>query len=760
MKYLYITHDAIKEIATTHQFQSPDFDEAKELYTAIIGNTQALNFGNLQFLQNEKGGHFYTLKPNFKEGIVFSLDTFSAFRDSRIDTIITIFQKTLKFALRYFEKLPPTSCEKHIAGTNTCIVFPFPFIATKESYRILIDKNFDNRRLEKRDMRFLIVYASGLSDSINTLPVNFQEVNKYVEEARSYCIIPSNKTSPTISENINSFNLTQLSEKHELLITENIGLENWKYYLTNTQKEFITKKVAGPERLEGAAGTGKTLSMILRCIYLLKEYEKISEECHLIFITHSISTKKQIVEIFKSNFENSDSYLDRSHSLVSVNITTLQEWCIEFLGNSLGSTEYLDKDAQDSKLLQKLYLDDAFSKTMEADFSSFKHFCSPDFINYIENTQRDDIIEMLQHEVSVTIKGRANENFEIYKSLPRLKYSIPCKMEGDLNFVFLIFRKYQESLQNVNQFDSDDIILTALGQLNTPIWRRRRQKDGYNIVFVDETHLFNLNEMSIIHNLAKEEFKNNIIFTLDKSQAVGDRGLVDEALYDALQLNDSQKDFKRLDTIFRSSPEIINVAFNILSSGATLFTSFENPLNKISFGFIEKEGKLSQTPKYILVENEEKLISECLLQAEKLKKELNTSNSRILIIATSEMLFTKLEKLVITSHKPVEFLKSRGDLEIVNQATKNNRFILAGIDYVGGLEFDGVIICGADKGRVPPNQSESVTEASHFTNYAWHNRMYVAVTRAKYAVVFMGEKSRGISPLLESSVHNGSIKID
>ncbi len=760
MKYLYVTHDAIKEIATTHQFQSPDFDEAKELTEAILGNVDALNFGNLQFSKNEVGGHFYTLKPNTKQGIIFTLETFKAFEKFKSDTVITIFQKVLKFALRYFEKLPPTICEKHIPGTNICIVFPFPFIATKESYRVLIDKNLENRRLERRDIQFLIVYTSGLSDEVSTATIDFQAVNKYIEEAPSYCIVPTTPNQISNTTGIKSFNLTELNENLELSITEAIGLDNWHYYLTNTQKEFITKSVSGPERLEGAAGTGKTLSMILRSIYLLSEHEKRGEECHLIFITHSISTKKQISEIFKSNFENSDKYLDRSHSIVSINITTLQEWCIEFLGNSLGTTEYLDKDAQDSKILQKLYLEDALEKAMTSEFPSFRHFCSPEFIKYIEASQREDIIEMLQHEVSVTIKGRANENIERYKSLPRLKYSIPCKSEGDLNFLFLIFRKYQESLQKVNQFDSDDIILTALGQLDTPIWRRRRQKDGYNVVFVDETHLFNLNEMSIIHNLAKEEFKNNIIFTLDKSQAVGDRGLVDEALYEALQLNESDKDLKKLDTIFRSSPEIINVAFNILSSGATLFTSFENPLNKISFGFIEKDGKRSLTPKYISLENEERLISESLVQAEKLKRDLNTTNSRILIVATSEMLFTKIEKLVTTHHKPVEFLKSRGDLEIVNQATRNNRFILAGIDYVGGLEFDGVIICGTDKGRVPPTHSDSITEATHFTSYAWHNRMYVAVTRAKYAIVFMGEKSRGISPLLESSIQNGSIQLE
>lgn len=68
-------------------------------------------------------------------------------------------------------------------------------------------------------------------------------------------------------------------------------------------------------------------------------------------------------------------------------------------------------------------------------------------------------------------------------------------------------------------------------------------------------------------------------------------------------------------------------------------------------------------------------------------------------------------------------------METVKLATKICRFLIAGIDYVGGLEFDGVIIVGVDKGRVPPVVSDNYTESSHFLNYAWHNRMYVAVTR-------------------------------
>lgn len=49
-------------------------------------------------------------------------------------------------------------------------------------------------------------------------------------------------------------------------------------------------------------------------------------------------------------------------------------------------------------------------------------------------------------------------------------------------------------------------------------------------------------------------------------------------------------------------------------------------------------------------------------------------------------------------------------------------------------------------------------DAFHVISYAWHNRMYVAVTRARYAVAMYGEMSRGTSSLLQPSVSFGFLE--
>ena len=74
-------------------------------------------------------------------------------------------------------------------------------------------------------------------------------------------------------------------------------------------------------------------------------------------------------------------------------------------------------------------------------------------------------------------------------------------------------------------------------------------------------------------------------------------------------------------------------------------------------------------------------------------------------------------------------------------------------------KFDAVIIVGVDKDRVPPQSIDFEGESYHYLNYAWHNRMYVAVTRAKFVVMMLGEKSRGPSKILSTAINNGVLQL-
>jgi len=362
----------------------------------------------------------------------------------------------------------------------------------------------------------------------------------------------------------------------------------------------------------------------------------------------------------------------------------------------------------------------------------------------------------LQSEISISIKGRAKEDIETYKNLPRLENTIPVSLIGDFNFVFLLFEKYQKILSELGYFDNDDISLSALGQLDTPIWRRRRKEDGYDAIIIDETHLFGYNELSLFHYLSKGPSETKIIYAIDKTQALGDRGLSKKAIEDSLQIATDDDQDVRYKTIFRSSPAIIDLAFSVLTSGANMFMSLENPLDKMIPSFTHEEETKSLPPRYLLKPTDDDMVESCFSVADDLTRELGCAKNNILIVCTTQELLDKLKKSAKSQNKPCVFGDRRGDMNVVRSAQRNQRYVIGFIDYVGGLEFDGVVIIGVDKGRVP---TTDIGERAAYQNYTWHNRMYVALTRAKYAVILIGNKSRTASPFFENAIEKNKIDV-
>ena len=765
MTYIFITYKAIELFASDRFLQSSENEVSDVLCQILRQKSFDWAHSRIYLHKCEKGLVFYTPESSYTKGLVFDLATFNGFSDDQDNrTVINIFQKTIKYAVRYFENLPLASCDRNLPDKPIAIIYPNPFVAALNVPKIVVDRN--SSKYQKKGLNYLTVYDYS-TDSKKT-QVSFTSLNKAYEEVRSLNFREIAKEEVKQVSNIRGFQTTVLGYQ-ETNIDSSVGYDNWlNYYLTDVQKSFVCSDIEGPERLEGAAGTGKTLCLILRCIYLLKKKVEENREFHVIFFTHSLSTKERIERVFRCNWDLFDLCLetqDESRQKQSIKITTLQEWSAEHLGtNSISDSEYLDKDAEESKVMQIMYIEQAYL-SIKSDLwdGPFDLVCSERFKSFINHTPVETILELLRQEIAVLIKGRASGDFDIYRSIVRPNYSLPLIEDADYRFVFMVFNKYQKSLEKIGQYDSDDITLTALGQVDTPIWNRRRIRDGYDACVIDETHLFNINELSVFHFVNKPYGGDNngarpkIIFAIDRSQSFGDWGIDDVSISSALKL--SENDNKQFNTVFRSSPDIVNLAYNILTSGATMFTNFENPLSYSSFDFVKEEEIKAIPPQYTLVNDDEDAIVKGVEWAEGYCTERKSSKNQVLIIGTSEILVRQIKKYLEAHNKPFEILQSRSDELAMRKAQEGNKFVLSQIDYVGGLEFDAVVIIGVDEGRVPPAKT-SQTEAYHVISYAWHSRMYVAVTRAKYAVKILGDQSRGASPLLYSSILSQSVDYD
>lgn len=749
LEYIFISGDAVQEFAADRFYQSAEFEQARKLCAILKGESQEWDHQRIFIKKNKKGVFFYTEQIKKNQGILFDLTTFTGFKDKNNTVLINIFQKVMKYGIKYFNNLPLVSCERNISDSQT-LVYPLPFVPQKDVDKVYIDKNSSCRNTANQN--FLTVFYYGTGESLKP---SFVILNKVIKELKGGTFAV---TAPINKGTIHSFSVTSIGDgKRVFTIDERMGFETWMKYLTEKQLEFVKREIIGAERLEGAAGTGKTISMVLRCIYLLTQSDSIPREFHIIFITHSMASKDRTIETFRANCDNADEYLesDGNKPLKSILITTLQEWSGKNLGtNSIEDAEYLDKDAADSKIYQYMYIQQAISEVMRTKWNGYSVLCSNKLKRFMEVSSDEAKTEMFRYEISVLIKGRSAGVFDKYNVLERPALCLPLLTEEDRMFAFDVYESYQRSLESIGQFDSDDITLSALGQLNTPIWRRRSMRDGYDVCFIDETQLFNLNELAVFHYLNKPASASKIIYAIDRSQVFGEVGFTEGELSLLLSTEGGTNTESSFHTIFRSSPEIVDLAFNILASNAAIFHNFENPIEHCSYSFTAEEEGKCESPEYILCQTDEGMIRDALDKAEKYHSNNNVERGRILIVSTEQELTKQILDLGSRTSKSLFILKSKNDIRTVQNALNSHGFVIGDIDYVGGLEFDAVFIIGVDKGRVPPEERET----SAFVKYTWHNRMYVAVTRAKYSVKIWGNYNKGESSVLQSALAMNIIK--
>ncbi|WP_299809478.1 UvrD-helicase domain-containing protein [uncultured Roseibium sp.] len=765
MKYVCLDDDAVAELISGREYQSIDFEEGDKLIQALVGKVQFLAKLGKVILYQDQEGAFLTTKGNWKQKryLVIDCEQSSLFTQLRSGETLTSFQKLLRFCSKYWSGATYNKSEKLISGTSKAVIFPLPY-TERAPFRIAIEREPLKQRLKKREMdgRFLLVYKSGYeaADSateqpeetvfrrvFERLPGVYKDVSEAAEEIAS-------------AENKGQMISTELATTPTTVLPAHMPLNDWLPLLTKQQRKFIFAEATTPHRLQGPAGTGKTLSLMLRAIRVLRQAESKNQDFRALIVTHSEATREAIESSLTVIDIEGYQYRDKKKSEVSLSVETLASLCAGFLSQSISEAEFIDRDANDSKILQRLYIEQAIAEALDEDMPSFSPYLSEEFISQIKSFTSSELSVLFQHEISVLIKGRAGDSFDVYRKCPSIKYGLQVFNDADKGFVFSIFKRYQRQLETSSQFDTDDVVISAIGQLDTPIWRRRRSREGYDFIAVDETHLFNMNELHVFHHFTREVGKFPISFTVDQAQAVGDRGWDDiSSLSDLFGSEvDVSQELTSFTAVFRSSPRITDFSQAVLASGATLFTNFNNTLLGSHSIFTPEEERRSKPVKYIEFPDDAAMIAGALKRADELQSETKTNRSKVLITSHSEEIISEIYELAKSSNKPVTILERRGDFVRLKQAEQSGHLVLGHVDFVGGLEFDVVVIVGVDKGRVPSEGESETSNSRSFAAYSAHNRLYVASSRARFALNLLGVKSRGPSDLLRGAALGGLIE--
>jgi superfamily I DNA/RNA helicase len=747
--YLLIERNACAEIVRNRFYQNTGFPPARELISLFKDHKSGLT--GLGVSKNNRGVVIHTNSPS-EDAVVFDLDSLTINADCSDSDLLLAVQKTLRFCIKHWESLALSSGEMYLKGSTKAVVFPFPFVPNRSGYRITLEREPNAKRLAKRETgRFILAYKSGTSegDGANEEAslTNFRKsYDDYRELSSSIGDIRS-----VADSNLLTLGVTALSATGNTIPAEQ-GFEKWKHLLTDEQKKFVNSSWEVPHRLEGPAGTGKTLCLVLKALGTLQNFEANNQSHKSLFVVPS----DELAEIIKNRFSGNggDNFIvdpgaEFSEKEQVISIVTLQKLCTQLLNYKIEESEFLDRDSVESKNTQLLYLDQIVTDLKCKEIQLLKQFLSAEFHQFLESEDSWTLAQLLRHEVSVVIKGRANGNLETYKNIPPLEYGLPIRTSQDKEYIYKKYLDYQSKLEASNQYDIDDIVISAIGQLDTPIWRRRRLQLGYDSIYIDEVHLFNLNEISVLHYLTKQPSQVPISYSIDRSQALGDIGWNDSEFYEALGTEQgSAAPSNPVTAVFRSSPEIVELAFCVTTSGASLFTNFQNPLELATETFTADEEKKCAKPCVTYVSDDDEFANVTYRQVDAMARSLLASKDNVLVVVFDDQLLGAVKQSWREANRAFKSLERRGDIVAVNEANKAGCPVISSPELVGGLEFQGVVLVGCDKGRLP--QSGSTSEFGRaYVNYRAHNNLYVAITRAKYRVELIVNRNRGISDILQ-----------
>lgn len=760
MRYIAVQREAVEELISDRQAQSTEYEPGRHLADVLRGRSTDIAVVSPRVALSSNGNGRILFRPGGTSHtyIVFDLEQSGLFSSDRSDAdAVLYFQRLLRFALKYWDQRVFTSSEKVFTQHEKAIIFPHP-ISQKTNFRISVDLCPDAERLQKRGQteRYLLAYRSGTDDGYGPAEkASVTVFRKFLDDLKSTDI--DRVAAPQDAGSIPAFQDVRLPAPQGRMDIHQ-GYNAWSRALTDPQRRFVEGEFTSPIRIEGPAGTGKTLCLAMKAIYQMHEAEKANAELSAIFVTHSEATRRAIRIVLESM--DGDRFLNPSSPRRSLRVETLQALAASILRQELSATEFVDPDAYDAKQMQVLYVEESIQRA-NREMRSYEKFFSAEFSDFLKSVPEWDLVQMVQHEIAVVIKGRASESFESYKRIGRIPHGLPLQSDGDRAFIWRIYNEYRDQLVAGGQFDTDDVVLTALSQLNTPIWRRRRKQEGYDQIFIDETHLFNMNELSVFHHLTREPTTARIAFAVDRAQAIGDRGWITDIDVEGMLPADAPEDTKvRVGSVFRCSPDIVNLAFSVTSSGANLFTNFEDPLELANSSLSFEEERLCAMPVYRLYPDDTSMLAGAFSRAESIVRDSTTVKGDVVIVAFSEEVFKELADIASNENKPVEILKERGNFETVRRAKQSGRFVLTMPDYVGGLEFDAAILVGIDEGRVPPVGDAMSGESKAFLSFVAHNRMYVSITRARYRVEMLGTIGRGPSPVLSTAIASGALDLE
>lgn len=485
-----------------------------------------------------------------------------------------------------------------------------------------------------------------------------------------------------------------------------------------------------PLRIVGPGGSGKTLLMQLLALRRIDVARQENQNLRCLYIVHNAAMAEMVKQRFYALDGNEPRLRNKERR---IDVYTLAEYGREQL--NLEPTAIIDPDAYEAKLFQLDQVSEALNEVMASMPDTVSR--SKIFSGITANPKLFRVFSLLvMSEISTAIKGHGLEGDKkrYVQSERKLSRLHGLLTQEERTIIFHTYEKYHNVVfEQLEVLDTDDIALSLLGRLRTPIWELKRKKLGYDYVFVDETQLFNENERRVLPLLTTGASAYvPIVLALDEAQDVYSQttaGMATLGIPDIANEN--------LSSIHRSIRAIVRLAFFVIQRSTDLFGPDFPDFTDIAQRMEADNHPLAATPRLEIASDESKSLGKFII---KRIRELRKANLRqIAVICHAEQYWEVLQDALRSTDLPLHILLQRGEKLSPDQPL----VVLTRPVYAGGQEFDAVLLVGLEQGVTPPRVIDNDTLSSAVEQQSVRE-MYLAITRARYRVVII--ISAGSSP--------------
>ena len=660
-----------------------------------------------------------------------------------------VFERIIHIAIHQFERTAsiPITWRAYHDGARISI-----YAQSKSSgkgERLYIDMN-------PQETRHIFVYAITRDQNFGEVKVDigrFLHAQRYYEDA-----LLTEAQDVSLSE--------MPSETFGIVLTEPLSatligsgtLDEWhKRKLTSQQLDFVGRSHESPVRLKGAAGTGKTISMAIKCLRDTYKFEGEKRKKKIAFITHSSALAHDVVLSMFSMLDPQGGWRRLEYNTIWLG--SLYELAQQLLGYNGKDLQPLSIDGLEGREFQRLLISDAIGQCLkDTHFADQLKRCSPEFADNVRSgtTKNGHLVSELMNEFACIIDAegirKGNDAAEEYVKSTRENWQMRLETKQDCEAVLDIHKEYCQELERSRTLSMDQMIADFNRYLLTHEWRQLRDKKGFDVIFVDELHYFNRAERMTFHNLFRTTVVENrempLFMAYDIKQSPNDALMVSkrkESIANVFKsIRAGKSELVELTQVFRSTPQIAEFLKDLDGSFPALGLVDE-------WGGYDAASKSDngEVPTLRVYQDNVTLLTTVFREARREAREVGGRN--VAVICVNENQF---RSYLCAGRVRGMFVSITARDEVKNLQRAGNKFIFSMPEFVAGLQFKSVFLIHLDRVDYSRDQ-HSMGARRRFIS-----QCYLGASRASNILQLASSRERGgyAADLLQKPIEAGSLR--